>query len=1026
MSWQFGEEGISFNYSFGQVTPREYREAMAKSAMWLEHHAKATEGVVEGTKRLDKQLEMGNRQYKKWVDTIRRVANRWDISPKLEEQGAPERALNQLSWLRERGTLGRVESIQQMAESQQMLKRLGISRRDLSPEQLQMLGLPPGGGGGGGIGGWLRGFTPSGRGMYAGNLGQLAWGMFNMQRAWRYTGGQVQKWMQGYTGYIGGQQQAMASLGLGKGYTGLTGDVLARQAAMESLKLGLGKAGWQNWGFITQALAGGGGRPRATNLGRLITGAGPVVGGAIGLNIGSSIFSSLAPNLSGALGFGAAGLTNIGLPLVGAGLAHGAIRGWLDEDYEKGGWLEELKTLPATASALNKRLYQGAAGMYDILGMTRQQQGAEELVERFAETYEMRMRWAKGEPTPKTQAQLSFQVAEEQLMERFPQISPTQATQVLGAYGQMTGRVPGEAWDTQDITAAGRLGRLAPNIQKQILEQGAGLAQQFGTLMGSPEMASYIQRYAGMGPTERQVLTQTAEQWGALKNFGISGSTLGDLVMPTMATPNMPGATPGIARPGQLQRMRGAELWQFNRLMGGDRLAWSQMGLRGGQFPGTNYQMGPNPSLVTQGPAGMNIGTIAPIGYGMSLGQFQASYSMANQRLALAKQTGDFIGPVEGYEGFRGAGGWGANTIWGIQDAMTAEQRRYQGVQMGLQGARAAAQRRYYQQMWPLQDMSTQLSYVQGMGGVSDYGQNQYTGSFAFQQQQAGLGFGYQMANIGFSRQGLALSREQQALQQAGQARNYQWQMENLGIQYGRQLTQRGWTREDWGYERQRMGREFGWRMEDYEENIRFASGRQRKRLIKRQERDVIRYAEQRSRFQREKERQEERWRWQDEDHERQMQHLAERREREKKLNDIQKRRLDIQEQRINRQEQHAKESHQLQMRQLEERKKGYQENFELQKEQREVTRSHQEEMLELQEAAAGAAKEHAEAMQELEDRYRDVQRGQQVLLAEWQRLMVKAIIKIIEELGGEAGVIRGYLASEMGWDSQFTQNPNR
>jgi hypothetical protein len=326
---------------------------------------------------------------------------------------------------------------------------------------------------------------------------------------------------------------------------------------------------------------------------------------------------------------------------------------------------------------------------------------------------------------------------------------------------------------------------------------------------------------------------------------------------------------------------------------------------------------------------------------------------------------------------------------------MTAEQQRYRGVQAGIAGARVAAQRAYYQQMWPLQDQAAQLGYVQQMGGVSEYGQNVYTGAFAFQQMQGQMGLRYGLAGIG-------LSREQLGMQREFAERDYRFAMETAGIQYGRGLTQRGWTREDWALQQGQMQREFGWRMEDYGEAIRFATGRERQTLIRRQERDVVRFAEDRARFETMKERREEQWRWQDEDHERQMRRLAERRQRTEDLSDLQERRLNLQEQRL-------LESHDLQMRQLEERKQAYEENFQLQEDQRDVTREYQEKTLELAEAAAGAAKKHAEEMDRLQEKYRGIQRAQQLMASEWQRVMVEALIAIARELGADVGSLMPY-----------------
>lgn len=70
-------------------------------------------------------------------------------------------------------------------------------------------------------------------------------------------------------------------------------------------------------------------------------------------------------------------------------------------------------------------------------------------------------------------------------------------------------------------------------------------------------------------------------------------------------------------------------------------------------------------------------------------------------------------------------------------------------------------------------------------------------------------------------------------------------------------LLQRQWWFQDWERGQQSAEREFGWKMEDYNEAIRYASGRERRRLVKEKERDVIRHEESRGTSQTAKERQE-------------------------------------------------------------------------------------------------------------------------------------------------------------------------
>jgi len=250
---------------------------------------------------------------------------------------------------------------------------------------------------------------------------------------------------------------------------------------------------------------------------------------------------------------------------------------------------------------------------------------------------------------------------------------------------------------------------------------------------------------------------------------------------------------------------------------------------------------------------------------------------------------------------------------------------------------------------WGLQEQQAQLGYAQAMGGVSPLG-GQYAGRFAFQEARIGMGLGHFM-------QGQDLSIRAFELQQGWRGQDFQRRQEDLSRQYGRGVEQRGWTEEDWAFQEARGAREWGWQMEDYGEAIRFATGRQRKRLITQRERATIRHGEDEAQIDRQQERQEQVWAWEDEDFERTKDRLSEERERNEELADIQRERFEMQ-------RRHAEENAGLAMAQLEEQKLGYEENYTLAERQRTQAHENQEEMWSLDE------RQHQQQLAQRQEQY--------------------------------------------------------
>jgi hypothetical protein len=175
------------------------------------------------------------------------------------------------------------------------------------------------------------------------------------------------------------------------------------------------------------------------------------------------------------------------------------------------------------------------------------------------------------------------------------------------------------------------------------------------------------------------------------------------------------------------------------------------------------------------------------------------------------------------------------------------------------------------------------------------------------------IGFAQQWADVGRAESRTSVQNQWQeqsmALTEGRAATQYSWQQQDMAIQQqqfalGRQQTlmQRGWAAEDLDIQRGTSQMQFGWQMEDYEESIRFATGRQRKQLLRQRERAVTmqnvgeeQLDTQEERATKLNELEDERYTLQSESLENQMERLVEQREWQEEDFDLQRERFEQQ-----------------------------------------------------------------------------------------------------------------------------------
>lgn len=91
---------------------------------------------------------------------------------------------------------------------------------------------------------------------FYGGLGALGFGMFNIQRWWRFTGGALMDWEREYAGQQLTSQQAAFAAGISgtNAPSGMPEDIFSRQAATANLRWRLGESSARTWGpWVTGA-----------------------------------------------------------------------------------------------------------------------------------------------------------------------------------------------------------------------------------------------------------------------------------------------------------------------------------------------------------------------------------------------------------------------------------------------------------------------------------------------------------------------------------------------------------------------------------------------------------------------------------------------------------------------------------------------------------------------------------------------------------------------------------------------------
>jgi len=246
---------------------------------------------------------------------------------------------------------------------------------------------------------------------------------------------------------------------------------------------------------------------------------------------------------------------------------------------------------------------------------------------------------------------------------------------------------------------------------------------------------------------------------------------------------------------------------------------------------------------------------------------------------------------------------------------------------------------------WGLQDYQSQERY-QDQLKQQQFSWQQFNMTGAWQQQQRGfedtgrgMQYAWQQTQFAFQQEGFDMG-DRQWHEQFGQRRSQfeastQFQREGMDIQFGRQMTQLDWQGEDLAFGGQQAALQYGFGMEDIQENLRYATGRERKQLMKQQQRQTLMYGMGQAQRETQEGRLDTRREWAEEDREREQSFFEQK--------------ISWTEQEMDMALRHHEEDQDLQQRRMDATRGNFEEEFQFQGQRIDAERKYQDEQRDFQ-----------------------------------------------------------------------------
>jgi hypothetical protein len=548
----------------------------------------------------------------------------------------------------------------------------------------------------------------------------------------------------------------------------------------------------------------------------------------------------------------------------------------------------------------------------------------------------------------------------------------------VGAARSMLKRVTGSSsFDT--LKAASIAGMRFGLSGTQEIQQASSVAEGFGMLPGDYGMEDFIKKFGGMNVTDRAKTEYTSQRTSALgSQLQSLMSSSGDWAGFGARVVNSGNLTSG--QTGVLSSMaQGIQSYSGEMSQGqwyqASRLATANNSYVGSQISGM---------MSAGGMAGLSNSGI------ISFGGMMSDAGMSNQQAFMADrifggdmkamsfqawqngtyanrfydQSGNNIWQTNGAMATKMVQAWTGNSKFqnlsfmrpGQTDAqMTSQLLGTSNQQIidtynsgGFQGMQRAARNASYDAQMAsagiqLKGIQLQEQYLWGSGSWNSPASGS---SWGIEDRQRVMQYASQRADFNAQQQSMefnnsmGIAREQNSWQRMQTTQSYNdWQ---LTSNYTQAKKQQQWAQEDYQYQDTQRNQSFGWQMEDITENLKYATGRDRKNLLKQRDRAAVSFNEEGEQIDTQRQRQKETWALEDERFQKQKQYQS-------TLND-----LDTQSFELNKTQ--REKTYEMDKSQYERKVKEFEQEKSLQEESTALQRKYQMDQLQLQKESAGAS----------------------------------------------------------------------
>lgn len=303
--------------------------------------------------------------------------------------------------------------------------------------------------------------------MMGGNLGNIAFTMFGLQRIWRWTGGAMANWAQEFGNQEAAFQQAGFAAGGAMTPSPQLETIMRRQASMGYFRGELGRAAWNVYGPAMDAFS------RVTDT--MGQGAANAIVGGLGVG-GAMLGTQLVANL-----FGAGAAATPLLPIIPLAAAQGYTTYQATRPDEQ----SFFQRVTATVGAMN-----GPLGTGGYLGSRAGLSIIRPLVERYAPD------WLQYQFYGPDAAPSANDLLRERLKEQLPNFGPEQAAGLYQSMATFLGRDPSNPeLQRAGTISLGRPGGLNMDLMQRI---GTGL----GVAPASVGATDIFNRYGAMNDAQ--------------------------------------------------------------------------------------------------------------------------------------------------------------------------------------------------------------------------------------------------------------------------------------------------------------------------------------------------------------------------------------------------------------------------------------------------------------------------------------------------------------------------------------------